>query len=914
MQARRRLTREFRRQKIEVLEESLRRPTVSPYHPGQTVRAPPPAAPYPPGSSGAIANPADPTAGVAAAGNAAAVVPGATVSTSAELQAIPQLHPSMHPAAARDLLEAHYYSSDAFCSMLSRQWHQEGPGSSSSSGSSGPAAYEHPFGRAITVALTRTKNWREVQSLVQEYADAMNSTHVCCALNQLAKLHRKQRQEQQELVLQGRHQQQLRRRQPEQLAHLVSQLVERVTEFQPGLSPAELAGAAWAAAELGVGGAAAVGLSEAAVSCSLSLRALRQEEKELPWRQRELGLDSCGMLLTAFVRLQEQQQQAGVEPQEQQQQEEQLLQAAQQVLEESLIAMQQQLEQGEIPHGDDSSSSSRSNGRQRVKVKALAQLGWGVAALQMQLPEGWLESLCQLTSQQLSCSVTTSSSSSSKSLGASARDVQMLLYSFAVLSEREQGSSSAAAAVDAVVPLLVELMVQPGVLQGLDDVGVSNTLWALGTLGHRPSETWFSRVLDQHEKSNMVQASAQSVSNTLWGLATLCVLPRRGYMQQLMQHAKRWLPVMTPQALSITLWAVAVLDYSPSEGWLSTFWSACSVGDGGFTTQGLVNLLWAVSRLKLSPDGSWLRCLLQEVQQALPELQPQAIANVVWSVAHMQEQQPQLQLPEQQQQLRGVRGLYQAALDRAVGVLENGDLGRVGGHQKQQFKALELASLLYSTAVVHKQQEQQHRAAQQQQEQQLPRSGYQHYTLPAKSEWVGSSGSSSRYGSSSSSSGWAGQPARPLSTPPPLAAAVAASSSSNGSGLSSSSGAVNRGWVGTLQGLEKLDGREAKVCRCALAALQPLLVSAGPQELANCLWSVVQLGLVPSRDWMGAWFHASLESMAQARPRDLAQYVWSLAKLGRYPPFRPWMAAFQVASYRKIESFDAQVRSVAGEV
>jgi hypothetical protein len=785
----------------------------------------------------------------------------------------------MHPAAARELLEAHYYSSDAFCNMINRQWHHQGntnnaDGSSSSSSShtsnGDPSApYEPPFGKYTTVALTRAKHWREIQSLVQEYADAMNSIHVCCALSQLAKLHKKQQQEQQRPRSQVRDQQQ---QQAEQLSKLVSQLMERVTEFLPGLSPTELAGAAWAAAELGVDGGVVIGLCGAALSRSALVRQLRQQE------QVALGVYGCGMLLTSLVRIGKQQQQQKWEL------------AVQQVLEEAFLAMQEQqlLNQARI-HGDGVRSSSK---RHEVRPRALAQLGWGAAAVQVQLPKGWLECFCSMVGQVVSPKNCTTGSSSEggdtrdSRGGVSARDVQMLLYSLAVLAEREQGS--AAAAVDALVLSLVDVMVQPGVLQGLDDVGVSNTLWALGTLGHRPSESWFSRVLDQQQKSNMVRASAQSVSNTLWGLATLCVLPKRAYMLQLMHQAKRLLPVMTPQALANTLWALAVLEFTPSEAWLTTFWSASSVSSMHFTTQGLVNLLWAVSRLKLSPNRPWLKSLLQQLQQQLPELQPQAVANIAWSLAHMQQQQAQL--PQEQQPLSEVLALYHAALDRATEVLQQRDIGSNGDQQQQQqsnqqYKALELANLMYSMALVHRQQEQQHKEERQQIEQLQPRLGHQRYTLPAMSEWVGSSSGSSRYSSGSSGGG---------------------ASSSSSSSSNSSSGVYARA-PRTLQGLEKLEARPAKLCRCALAALQPLFASAGPQELANCLWSVVQLGLVPPKDWMGAWFHASLESMAQARPRDLAQYVWSLAKLGRYPPFKPWMAAFQVASYRKIESFDAQV-------
>jgi hypothetical protein len=104
--------------------------------------------------------------------------------------------------------------------------------------------------------------------------------------------------------------------------------------------------------------------------------------------------------------------------------------------------------------------------------------------------------------------------------------------------------------------LLLPVIVQDSVLQQANPQDVSNTLWAVATLGMPVAEDQVLQLV-QRMKQVLPQASPQAISNTLWAVATLGVQLSGDDAQQLVQHFIQVLAEANPQDVSNTLGACA---------------------------------------------------------------------------------------------------------------------------------------------------------------------------------------------------------------------------------------------------------------------------------------------------------------------------------------------------------------------
>jgi hypothetical protein len=741
-------------------------------------------------------------------------------------------------------------------------------------------------GAGITKAIKGTKHWRQVQSLLQEHNPELNTIHLCASLTRLVQL---QHSFGSSSAAAAAPQEQ---GVDPQAAAFVQQLLESIGGLQQSLDCRQACNVLWAASKLQHVAqpseewlAAMYEHALASSSVEASEQGQQQDSSSSSQQSSSRGLAHAAQLAYSLVGLQD-----SLSQQQLQSISSGLMEWTQSLLQEQLYAQQEQQQSAR-------SSSQQQDYQQQqqqqqpgaaasVSARDLATLAWSLAMLNWQPRTAWLSAFASVISSSSRTTLPAAAAAGGLAL-THHRDLSMLLWATATFSKSAAEGSAAANSLHAAAGALLHCCQcqEAGSLRAWDGQSVSNVLWALATLGQRPSAAWLNKLLQHLERHAGKEMTAQGVSVTLWALAALGVLPQASCTAALLSAAAQHMqsPTFTPQAASNTIWALAVLEQQPSKTWLAGFWRSSRALLLDMNSQGLVNCLWAVARLGVQPPQEWVVDASELLlQQGVQELSSQGLSNVLWAMARLTN--------------RGRQGqeVLQLALQQTVLLLQQ---------QQQQgnpestaavpvFNVYELSGLMHTVSLLHAKEMQLH----QQQLQQVA------------AATAGSSSSSSRSASPLRSSS---RSRSPSPTRPQFPAAAA----------SSSYDAANN--VPATAASEQSDVL-SQLAELLQSASLPLLPSAAAAELSILLWSQVSMSagqtcgqtsgqlsslLIP-RPWMEAWLAASKRCFSFGSPssRDLAQWLWCLAKRGVRPNGQ-WLASFQVASFRQMTAASSQVSS-----
>jgi hypothetical protein len=175
---------------------------------------------------------------------------------------------------------------------------------------------------------------------------------------------------------------------------------------------------------------------------------------------------------------------------------------------------------------------------------------------------------------------------------AGARALSNALWATAKLADGRMLEASSAE-VAAFVGAIVSELQREGNLGGADPQNLSNTLWALATLGRTGDGAFVSALLEA-ARSQLGSFNPQDLANTLWALATLGRTGDGAFVSALLEAARRQLGSFKPQALANTLWALATLGRT---------------GDGAFVSALLERRVrsWAALSRRILPTrhGRW---------------------------------------------------------------------------------------------------------------------------------------------------------------------------------------------------------------------------------------------------------------------------------------------------------------------
>jgi hypothetical protein len=767
-------------------------------------------------------------------------------------------------AAARDLLEWQF------------QLQQDGGGgssggatsSSSSSGSvlaaqeaaaalgasqllQGLSSSPGDAGRQLTSAIMRAQHWRQVQSLIQEHAPScVNVLHLCAALTRLAHV-------QYSFVGGGAGSIGSSSVNPHAAA-FVQQLFDGIGTRLAELEYRQTCNVVWAAAALqhvvAPEPAWMASLYRQAAAIFSSEKLTQHEQAEaLPERQQQAAQlqqqvnDLChaAQLSYALAKLQDRLPQA------------QVARYVGWIVDNTRNILQQHIQQHQpaaAPHGSSSSSSSSSSAQQQrqqrpvkhqhqLRARDMATLAWSLSKLCAEPSPAWLSALAAA----LGCRGLVSAGNY--------RDLSQLLWSLATFSRHAAAGSAAANSIHAAASAVLGVA-QDTHLASCDGQALSNTLWALATLGQRPPLPYLNRLLT-HAAAAASRGflNPQGISNTLWGLAALGVVPQASCMAALQAAAQQQLPHMTPQGLSNTLWALAVLERPPSKGWLAAFWPACRSALPHMTSQAVVNCLWALARLGLQPPQEWLGDVAALLLRGLglSSLSSQGVANILWAMSRVSIC------------CTGGHALLMGSLQQAVAMLQQ-QLAQqeLPGGQAAAFNTCELSALANAACYL-------------QQRQQAEASVLVHGD---------SSGSSSSHGAYAASAALVLQLAHLTQTASRMLLPKA-SPSELAILLRSQVVLPSRGHAHQQPHHQQAQQPAAPVpsawVDAWLDASNGAFSAASSRDLATWVWCLAVRGQRPSTEWLASWQVATFRQLPRASSQDLSNSLWALASLGVAP-------------------------------
>lgn len=212
---------------------------------------------------------------------------------------------------------------------------------------------------------------------------------------------------------------------------------------------------------------------------------------------------------------------------------------------------------------------------------------------------------------------------------ASAQDLSMALYAVASLAVQVPEQQ-----------LEVLLGASAGCLQEAAPQALSNTLWAVATLQHRPTEGWL-RQMEAHCTSILDSTQQQQQ----WqGLQEPTEPPQAQHIQQTWQQQQRqrqrqpWSSArFSPLGLYHLLWAMAKLQWQPAPAFQAGFWPASLSQLQHMSPHGTSGILWAAASLALQPPGPWAIAWLSRLQQQMQQRRcgPQDLANALWAVVRL---------------------------------------------------------------------------------------------------------------------------------------------------------------------------------------------------------------------------------------------------------------------------------------
>ncbi|KAG2436936.1 hypothetical protein HXX76_006455 [Chlamydomonas incerta] len=113
---------------------------------------------------------------------------------------------------------------------------------------------------------------------------------------------------------------------------------------------------------------------------------------------------------------------------------------------------------------------------------------------------------------------------------------------------------------------------------------LSNLMWALARLQHRPSPAFMARLYDTTWVL-LPELQPQALSTLLYSLAQMGAAPEQAWLAAAAGCAAEALPGFAPQSMALTVYALAVLGYRPQDSWLQTFHSQLEAQRGGVDTR-----------------------------------------------------------------------------------------------------------------------------------------------------------------------------------------------------------------------------------------------------------------------------------------------------------------------------------------
>lgn len=80
---------------------------------------------------------------------------------------------------------------------------------------------------------------------------------------------------------------------------------------------------------------------------------------------------------------------------------------------------------------------------------------------------------------------------------------------------------------------------------------------------------------------------------------------------------------------------------------------------------------------------------------------------------------------------------------------------------------------------------------------------------------------------------------------------------------------------------------------------------ATPQELSNTVWALCKLELMPTGDWLAAFYAASRAALPACSPQEACNMLWALAAAGARPQ-PDWLARFFDATLGGLWAWESQ--------
>ncbi|KAG2444228.1 hypothetical protein HYH02_009165 [Chlamydomonas schloesseri] len=136
---------------------------------------------------------------------------------------------------------------------------------------------------------------------------------------------------------------------------------------------------------------------------------------------------------------------------------------------------------------------------------------------------------------------------------------------------------------------------------------LSNLLWALARLQHRPSPAFMAGLYDT-TAALLPELQPQALSTLLYSLAQMrpagAAPPEQAWLAAAAGRAAEALPGFGPQSLALTVYALAVLGYRPQDSWLHAFHSQLEAQRSGVDTRVRDKVREAYRLMAFRPAGS----------------------------------------------------------------------------------------------------------------------------------------------------------------------------------------------------------------------------------------------------------------------------------------------------------------------
>lgn len=163
----------------------------------------------------------------------------------------------------------------------------------------------------------------------------------------------------------------------------------------------------------------------------------------------------------------------------------------------------------------------------------------------------------------------------------------------------------------------------------------SNTLWAYAKLGVMPPEAFMAAAAQQLH-ADLFRSVPQDLSNSLWAFATLRWSPGKVFLNGVATQALNCMARFKPQEVANTLWAYATLGHDPRPPLLDAMAAHVSERIHICRPQAVSNSLWAYARLKYNPGQEFLDAATRRAMAVFHQYTPQELGNTLWAVAALE--------------------------------------------------------------------------------------------------------------------------------------------------------------------------------------------------------------------------------------------------------------------------------------